>query len=55
MVTSVLFKVGLVCIVCEVFNKHIHLLALICIIVVVNFVGKSECQFFYFWGDELLK
>ena len=36
------FKVGLVCIVYKVFSKYIHLLALTCIVTVVNFVGKSK-------------
>jgi len=46
-VVSIL-KVGLVYIVCEVLNKHIYLLALTCIVTVVNFIGKSKYSLFYF-------
>jgi len=38
-VVSVLLKVGSVCIVYKVFSEHIHLLALTCIVAVINFVG----------------
>jgi len=37
-----IFKVGLVYMVYKVLSKHIHLLTLICIVTVINFIGKSK-------------
>jgi len=41
-VVSVLLKVSLVCIVCEVFSEYIYLLALTYIVAIINFIGKSK-------------
>jgi len=41
-VVSVLLKVGLVCIVREVFSKYIYLLTLTYIVAIINFIGKSK-------------
>jgi hypothetical protein len=41
-VVSVLFKVSLVYIVCEVLSEYIHLLTLTYIVAIVNFMGKSK-------------
>ena len=48
-------KVGSVCIVCKIFSKHIYLFTSTCIVIVINFVGKSKCQLFHFWRNELPK
>jgi len=45
-VVSVL-KVGLVCIVYKVLSEHIYLLALTCIVAIINFIGKFKYQLFY--------
>ena len=39
---SVLFKVGLVCIVYKVLSKYIYLLTLTYIVAIINFIGKSK-------------
>ena len=52
---SILFKVSLVCIVCEVLSKYIYLLTLTCIVAVVDFMGQSKYQLFYLWRDKLLE
>jgi hypothetical protein len=48
-------KVGLVCIVCEVFSKYIYLLAPTCIVAVINFIGKFKYQLSHFQRNELLE
>jgi hypothetical protein len=49
------FKVGLMCIVYKVFSKYIYLFTPICIVAVVNFIGKFKYQLSYLWRDELLE
>ena len=39
---SILLKVGLVCVVCEVLSKYIYLLTLIYIVAIINFIGKFK-------------
>ena len=39
---SVLLKVGLVYIVCEVLSEYIYLLTLTYIVTIINFIGKSK-------------
>jgi hypothetical protein len=41
-VVSVLLKVSLVYIVCEVLSEYIYLLTLTYIVAVINFIGKSK-------------
>jgi len=41
-VVGVLLKVSLVYIVCEVLSEYIYLLALTCIVAIINFIGKSK-------------
>ena len=39
---SVLLKISLVCIVCEVLSEHIYLLTPTYIVIIVNFIGKFK-------------